>query len=95
MRIYLGNVSSNFVSRPLLFWTIGPPFLSAGPLLDCQLSDRKLEAPIGVLSRICFSPESKIGKRPRRRKSKMSSDDPVRPRQHIRRNRQTDPLGGL
>jgi len=38
-----------------------------------------------------FSEESKIGNR----KSKMSSYDPVRPRQHIWRNRQADLLRSL
>ena len=36
MRIYLGNVSTNSASRSLLFWTIGSPFSSAGPLFDCR-----------------------------------------------------------
>jgi hypothetical protein len=44
---------------------------------------------------ICFSPESKSGPADGNRKSKMSSYDSIRSRQHIRRHRQADLPGRL
>src|SRR6266545_4160069 len=60
-------------------------------ILDFRLSDRELEDCIQILSCICFSLKSKIGNR----KSKMSSYDPVRSCQHIRRNCHADLLRGF
>jgi hypothetical protein len=60
-------------------------------ILDFRLSDHKLGDRIQVFARIRFSPQSKIGNL----KSKILSDDPVRPRQYIRRNHEVDLLGGL
>src|SRR2546422_2250073 len=59
-------------------------------ILDFRLSDRKLGDRIRVLSRICFSPESKTAI-----ENRKLLNDSVRPGQHVRRNCQADLLRRL
>jgi hypothetical protein len=54
------------------------------PILDFRLSEKESSHRTQIFPFILFAPN---------RKSKMSSYDPIRPRQHIGRNRQTDVLG--
>src|SRR5258706_15623664 len=65
---------------------------SAVPLLEFRLSENEFGH---CIQDLCFIrlPQSKIKKRPRRRKSKIVSfDNLVRPYQYIRRHRQTNLL---